>query len=157
MSKLTPVLLAEDDEHDVFFMRHAFEKAGIQNQLIVVPNGQEAIRYLEGSGIYRDRVQFPEPGLLLLDLKMPVINGFEVLDWIRQQDHWRDHLGVIVLSSSAQDSDKRKAFELGAHEYLVKPSLNELVDLMRDVQRRWLQVASETSPVQRPATGRQPE
>jgi CheY-like chemotaxis protein len=109
--------------------------AELSNPLITVPDGQEAISYLAGEGIYSDRSQHPEPCLLLLDLKMPKVNGFEVLEWLREQPPLRDNLPVIVLSSSAQDVDVRRAFELGAHEYLVKASsferLREMVERIK--------------------------
>lgn len=148
MQNTSPVLLAEDEEHDIFFMRRAFDTAGVQNKLMAVQNGREVIRYLEGKGEYADRHQYPEPALLLVDLKMPLIDGFEVMSWIRSQPRWRDQLSILVFSSSAEEQDKRKAFELGAHEYLVKPSnFHELLTLVRDLKRRWLDTeGTETDP-----------
>lgn len=134
--KLPPVLLAEDEEHDVFFMRRAFESAHIENPLVAFSSGREVIDYLERVAEQR---QHPYPRLLLLDLKMPLVDGFEVLEWIQTQARWRDHLPVLVLSSSGEDQDRRRAFRLGAHEYLVKPgNYKELVVLVKDLKRRWL-------------------
>ncbi|HYG36819.1 MAG TPA: response regulator [Clostridia bacterium] len=149
MAEFAPVLLAEDDEHDVFFMRRAFAKAEVPNPLVSVPDGEQAISYLQGQGEFGDRAKHPEPQLLLLDLKMPLVNGFEVLAWINQQPHLRNMIPVLVLSSSAQEGDVQKAFDLGAHEYLVKPGdFNSLVGLVEDIKRRWLQ---PTQPPQKPA------
>lgn len=147
MSNFVPVLLAEDDEHDVFFMRRAFQKAEVPNPLMAVPNGGEVISYLEGQNHYRDRRQYPFPGLLLLDLKMPLVDGFEVLHWVHQQPSLRDRFGIVVLSSSDQESDRQRAFELGADEYLVKPSgFNALVELIIDLNRRWLDPTKKFYP-----------
>ncbi len=144
MTERVPVLLAEDDEHDVFFMRRAFHKAEIRNPLLAVPNGGEAIRYLEGQDRYGDRAHCPFPGLLMLDLKMPLVDGFEVLRWVSEHPEIRQRLAVLVLSSSDQAGDRERAFKLGAHEYLVKPSgFSGLVDLVGDIKRRWLEPAAK--------------
>ena len=79
------ILLAEDDQNDVFFMQRAFSQARLLNPLKVVRDGEETIQYLQGEGVYADRVQYPFPVLLLLDLRMPRRNGFDVLEWLRQQ------------------------------------------------------------------------
>ncbi len=135
-----PVLLAEDEEHDVFLMERAFRLSEIANPLVAVSDGQEAIWYLEGSGRYSDRSRFPRPCLLLLDLKMPMIDGFDVLKWIQAQPALRENLPIMVLSSSDHESDVRKAFELGAIDYLVKPmDFNGLLGLVRDLKRSWLE------------------
>jgi len=140
VNQVLPVLLAEDEEHDVFFMRRAFKRAKISNPLVSVPNGQEAIWYLQGERAYAQRGRYPEPRLLLLDLKMPLMNGFEVLDWIQRQARWRENLPVLVLSSSDHEDDRKKALELGAKDYLVKPiGFEGLVALVRRVKIQWLE------------------
>ena len=91
-----PILLAEDDENDILLMRRGFARAKIPNPLFVVHNGQEAMDYLSGSGAFTDRARFPSPGMLLLDLKMPGKDGFDVLAWLRTQRQY-DTLPVVVL------------------------------------------------------------
>jgi CheY-like chemotaxis protein len=116
-----PILLVEDDEDDAFFVKFAVDKAGIGNRLIVAGDGLEAVRYLTGAGDYADREVHPLPGLLLLDLKMPVMSGFEVLTWLKSRAELID-MPVVVLSSSDLEADKTRATSLGAKEYRVKPS-----------------------------------
>jgi len=133
-----PILLAEDDENDIFLMGRAFDRAGIPNPLSVVRNGQEAIDYLAGTGEYAQRDKFPLPGLLLLDLKMPWMDGFDVLNWLRGQPHF-DTLPVVVLTSSKLQSDVDKSRQLGVYDYRVKPhGFDDLVRLLDDVRKCWL-------------------
>jgi CheY-like chemotaxis protein len=104
----------------------------------VASSGQEAIDYLAGSGKFADREQFPLPCLVLLDLKLPLRTGLEVLEWIRQHPSL-PRLVVIVLSSSINAVDVRKAYELGANAFLVKPSdAMVLVDMCQAVKHFWL-------------------
>jgi CheY-like chemotaxis protein len=121
------ILLAEDDPNDVFFMRRALTKAGINLPLHVVRNGQEALEYLAGLGKFGDRAEHPLPSLLLLDLKMPFVDGFEVLGWARSQPALKQ-LPVVVLTSSAEDRDRQRTAELGANAYFVKPPTPEMVE-----------------------------
>lgn len=114
------ILLVEDDEHDVFFFRRALAKAGLELPLRVVSDGEQALQYLNGDGEYHDRAAHPLPDLIFLDLKLPYIGGMEVLEHIRQQPTLGS-IDVIVLTSSPEERDRRRAFELGAKEYLVKP------------------------------------
>src|SRR5690242_6664241 len=98
-----PILLAEDDKNDIFLMRRAFDNAGFHNPLFVVHNGQEVIDYLLGTGLFGNRAKYPLPGLLLLDLKMPLMDGYDVLEWIGQHSEF-DQMPVVVLTSSKIDS-----------------------------------------------------
>jgi CheY-like chemotaxis protein len=133
-----PILLAEDDENDIFLMGRAFDRAGIPNPLFVVHNGQEAIDYLSGKGPYASREKHPLPGLLLLDLKMPWMDGFDVLSWLRTQSQF-DTLPVVVLTSSKLQADIDKSRELGVYDYRVKPhAFEDLVRLLDDVRQCWL-------------------
>jgi CheY-like chemotaxis protein len=134
----THILLAEDDENDVMLMRRAFTKSRIANPLQTVSNGEEAIAYLKGDGNFLDRAKFPLPCLLLLDLKMPKKNGFEVLEWLQQQAPLK-RLLTIVLTSSRESRDINMAYDLGANSYLVKPAdFQKLMDLLRSLENYWL-------------------
>src|SRR5215469_1548664 len=92
-------LLVEDNEDDVMLIKRAFAKSGISNPMYIVRNGLEAMQFLDGAGRFTDRLCFPLPKVVLLDLKMPKVDGFEVLDWIRHRPPMRG-LRVVVLTSS---------------------------------------------------------
>jgi CheY-like chemotaxis protein len=133
-----PILLAEDDKNDIFMMRRGLAKAGVPNPLFVVENGREAIDYLAGNGDYAAREKFPLPGLMLLDLKMPWMDGFDVLAWLRTRKQF-DSLPVVVLTSSKLQSDIDRSRQLGVYDYRVKPQvLEDLVRLLDDVRKCWL-------------------
>ena len=133
-----PILLAEDDENDIFLMGRAFDRAKIPNPLFVVHNGREAIDYLSGSGSYADRAKYPLPGVMLLDLKMPWMDGFDVLAWLRTQRQF-DTLPVVVLTSSKLQADIDRSRQLGVYDYRVKPhSFEDFVRLLDDVRKCWL-------------------
>src|SRR6266550_7491014 len=114
-----PILVADDDADEVVLLRLAFLKAGLSNPLHSVADGQECIEYLQGEGRFADRVQFPFPLLLLLDLKMPRLNGIQVLTWLRAQPQLKQ-LPVIVLTGSTFDSDITRAYAAGANSFLPK-------------------------------------
>jgi CheY-like chemotaxis protein len=136
MDRSSPVLVAEDDESDVFLLRLAFQRAGLSTQLIIARDGQEVVDYLSPGS--PDRLL---PGLLLLDLKMPRMGGFEVLAWLGAQAALKD-LPVLVFSSSSQEADVQKACALGAREYLVKPQeFGDLIRLVQDVHHKYLAAA----------------
>jgi len=132
------ILVAEDDEDDILLVRSAFKEAGIPNPLYVVRDGAEAVAYLKGLGQYSNRAEFPLPSLLLLDLKMPRTDGFEVLQWIRSEPNLRA-LRVIVLTSSAERCDVNEAYGLRANSFLVKPKdFGEFVTLFESLHSYWL-------------------
>ncbi|MDB6034951.1 MAG: response regulator with CheY-like receiver domain and winged-helix DNA-binding domain [Verrucomicrobiales bacterium] len=117
--KRSVFLLAEDNEDDVFFMQRAFRDAGLGNLLFVVTNGEEAVDYLAGREAFSDRNKYPLPDMVFLDLKMPGLNGFEVLSWVRQEGKLT--MPVAVLTSSPEEIDLQRARSLGADCYLLKP------------------------------------
>ena len=132
------VLIAEDDPSDVFLLKRAFQLAQVSATLHFVRDGQEAIDYLEGQNGYKDRTAHPLPDLLLLDLKMPRLNGFDVLSWLRRQPGLK-RLLVTVLTSSDQPDDINRAYDLGANSYLLKPhNSGQLSELVAQVKRYWL-------------------
>src|SRR2546423_5772052 len=138
MARTAAVLLVEDDPNDALLVRKAAQKTLSGIPFLVVSNGQEAIQYLKGEGVYADRARFPFPDIVLLDLKMPVMNGFEVLRWVRSQPKLK-RLPVIILTGSVHENDTKTAYEEGANSYLVKPgSFNDLVETMRNVGEFWL-------------------
>jgi CheY-like chemotaxis protein len=137
---INPILLVEDDENDVFFLRHAFEIAGITTPLQVSGDGQQAIDYLSGSGSYADRETYPLPCLVLLDLKLPIRMGHDVLRWIRNQPQLETLL-VIVLTSSADPRDIDECYRLGARSFLVKPlSVDRRLEMAKAIKAYWLQL-----------------
>jgi CheY-like chemotaxis protein len=132
------ILLVEDDPNDVLLMKIALESAGVQNPVQVVQDGKRALAYLEGKGRYADRSRFPLPYLVLLDLKLPHVMGLDVLKWLRQKTEFAPTI-VLVLSASANPSDVKAAYRLGANAYLVKPSsLEKLKVLARSMRDFWL-------------------
>lgn len=120
------ILLIEDDENDVFLMERALKKANLAPPMHIAINGQEALDYLGGQGKYADRATFPMPQCVFLDLKLPFVHGFDVLEWIRTQPSLKD-VQVFVLSSSPEERDRQKARQLGAKAYLVKPPTPEIL------------------------------
>lgn len=134
------ILLAEDDPNDVLLIQRAFQKAGMRQLLRVVRDGQQAIEYLSGQGNYANRERSPLPFMLLLDLKMPGIDGFEVLRWVRAHTELK-RLLVVVLTSSNLQSDVDRAYDLGANSYLVKPvAFDEMVNLVQRFEAYWSEI-----------------
>jgi len=137
----TPILLVEDSEDNIFLIRHAMQKAGVTARLEVATSGEQAIEYLKGTQRYSDWVQFPLPSIVLLDLKMPGMSGFDVLKWIREQPGLKA-LRVAMLTSSDMPSEIKTAHELGANIFLTKPvELELLVEILKTLNEHWLKQA----------------
>jgi CheY-like chemotaxis protein len=137
-SRLPLILCAEDEESDAIFLRHAFEKEKIGNPLLIVNDGREAIDYLSGASPYDDRQMNPLPALIILDLKMPRLNGFDVLTWLAARADLA-RIPVVILSSSMAEADMRKASRLGAKEFIVKPNdPTEYSRIVRSLHALWL-------------------
>ena len=133
-----PILLVEDDENDVMLLQRAFRRAAIINPLQVVRHGDDAVAYLEGTGEFADRQLHPLPVLMLLDLKLPRRTGLEVLQWVKERAGVRK-IPIIVLTSSKNDDDVNRAYELGANSYVVKPvSFETLLELVKSLELYWL-------------------
>lgn len=142
-----PVLLVEDNRDDVLMIQRAFRKANLESSLHVVADGDAAVLYLSGEEPYNDREQYPLPVLMLLDLKLPRRSGFEVLEWLRQQPLLK-RLLVVVLTSSGENIDINRAYDLGANSYLVKPvGFAALLELVKSLNLYWF-VLSEKPEVQ---------
>ena len=139
------VLLAEDNPDEAYLLRRAFRQAGLPHEIIEVRDGVATIEYLKGTPPFNDRARYPFPRLLLLDLKMPKVNGFEVLAWLETQAEFSS-LPAVVLSSSVFQADFQKALDLGAREFLTKPyDMEELVTMVEGLHERWL-AGEETIP-----------
>src|SRR5215469_3895428 len=138
MYERSTILIAEDTEADVVLLRLAFQKAEINASLQVVRDGQQAIWYLSGTDGYEDRQRYPLPDLLLLDLKMPLVDGFQVLAWRREHPSlWL--MPVVALSSSVLAEDVAKVLQLGANSYVEKPvGLDRLTEAAGAIGRFWL-------------------
>ena len=130
-AKTTTILHVEDDPNDTLLFQHACNKAGVVFDLQAVSDGDQAIAYLRGANDFSDRLKHPFPKLILLDLKMPRVSGFDVLTWLRKENLFTD-VPVVVLTSSNHDADVRRAYDLGAKSYLVKPvGFEALVELVK--------------------------
>jgi CheY-like chemotaxis protein len=132
-----PVLIVEDDPNDAFLLQLALKKNGLDGNIHYVKDGQEALDYLSGNPPYDDRQQHPFPSIIYTDLKMPKHDGFDILRWLNERPDCAV-IPVVVLSASAEDQDIKKAYQLGANAYLVKPStLNQLTEMLQISMRFW--------------------
>lgn len=131
------ILVVEDDDSDFFLLERAFRKNHITNPIFRVKDGLDGLHYLQGSGEFSDRTKYPFPDVIILDLKTPRMSGLELLAWIRDHPDCRV-IPTVIMSSSEQDIDVSKAYELGANTYFVKPStFKDLVALTRTIQDYW--------------------
>jgi CheY-like chemotaxis protein len=139
MAGKTTILVVEDDPADAYFLQRAFERVLANCALHLVCDGEEARSYLQGTGKYADRGAFPLPTIILLDLKMPRMNGFEFLMWLRTEADMKT-IPTVVYSSSDNPNDIKRAYELGANSFLHKRlSMNSVQETMRSFARYWLE------------------
>ncbi len=137
------VLYVEDEETDAMFMGLAFAEHGLESALRVVGDGRAAIEYLSGAGKYADRTEYPLPGVVLLDLNLPQVPGFEVLKWMRNHPDFA-RTPVVVFSSSTREEDRLKARDLGANEFLVKPnSGTQFGQVVQVLRGKWLSASAK--------------
>src|SRR5882672_12718086 len=140
------ILFADDDENDRLLMRRALKRAGVSVEARDVHDGEEVIRYLQAEGPYADREKFPFPDLLVLDLKMPRVNGHEVLEWLQQHPECRT-LPVVMVSGSGLDEDVVEAHRRGVRAYFVKPGdFDKLQSLVLTIAEHWAQAKSPALP-----------
>ena len=145
------ILLVDDNEMDVELTIDAFESVGVRHEIHVAVNGEQALDYLYGVGLHADRTLFPLPDFVLLDLKMPKVDGFEVLRRIKNTPLVR-RIPIIVLTSSREESDLASAYDTGANSYVRKPSsMKELLQLVRELDHYWA-VRNENSPISTPGS-----
>lgn len=132
------VLFVDDSSMDVELALDAFRQANLTDRVEVVSGGQEALDYLFGAGRNSDRVRYPLPDVVLLDLKMPVIDGFEVLRRVKSTPVLR-RIPVVVLTSSREEGDRALSYDIGANSYLVKPiSFEAFVGVVQSIRDYWL-------------------
>jgi len=149
MDFMRTVLLVEDNDDDIFFIKRACQRSGVSHTLSVVRDGDAAINYLSGSGQYADRHLHPLPDLIFLDIQLPDSNGHEVLEWVRSQAGFQN-LPVIMLTNSNERNDMERAYELGVTSYLLKKvALPEFDHGFRVILKYWLQLNLTPSHYQR--------
>ena len=152
MKTLKTILQVEDDLNDVYLLSHSLRKAAIECHLRVASDGKQAINYLQG--VYADREKHPMPDLILLDLKLPRVMGLELLLWIRRR--LGNRIPVVVLTSSALESDIEKAYAYGANAFLIKPTdISVLQSMLKTTCDFWLtyNTPSQETTSQSPTEG----
>jgi CheY-like chemotaxis protein len=132
------ILLVEDNPKDVLLIQRAVRRAELNVELQIVNDGDAAVEYLAGSGTYSNRILYPLPILVLLDLKLPRRSGAEVLMWLRQQPGLK-RLPVVVLTASKEYADINRVYDVGANAYMVKPfAFNDLVQIVHTLNLHWI-------------------
>ena len=143
MEKLAHILLVEDNQMDIELTLDAFHEARLTNTIHIAKTGQEALDYLFGRARYADREAYPFPNLVLLDLKLPGIDGFEVLRQIKSTPLLK-RLPVVILTSSKEEGDRALSYDIGANSYLVKPvSFDGFLDVIREIDDYWIRLNIE--------------
>src|SRR5579872_1614732 len=131
------ILVVEDNPEEALLLQRAFKRTGMDIAVQFVVNGEEAIDYLSGAEQFRDRASFPEPDLVIMDLKMPRKGGFEVLEWFRNLQE-SALIPIIVLTASNREADVQRAYSLGANSYFIKPtSFDEFRDMIKIFYDYW--------------------
>jgi len=136
-SGIIDILLAEDNPDDIEITKRALKEAKVINRLFIVRDGQEALDFLFRQGAYQDAAKSPEPGLVLLDINMPKMNGVEVLKKIKETDSLK-HIPVVMLTVSRRDEDIIKSYDLGCNSFIQKPvDFERFVDLVKEIELYW--------------------
>jgi len=138
MEKVANILLVDDNKTDVALTLNAFKEARLKNIIQVARNGEEALNYVFGRDKYADRINYPLPDIILLDLKMPGISGLDVLKILKNTEKYK-RIPVIIFTSSNEESDRAMGYDHGANSYLVKPVLfTEFLEVVKSVCNYWL-------------------
>jgi two-component system, response regulator len=137
MSDGFAVLLVEDNKHDVRFVERAWKQNNITNPLFVVPHGQACLEYLRHEGAYSHANQFPCPGIILMDIRMPIMDGIECLQAIRADPNLK-LIPVVMLTTSKQEEDYIRSYELGCNTFIEKPvDFAKFSEAIRTIQVYW--------------------
>jgi len=132
-----PILIADDFQDDVDLFKIALQQAGVLNPVFVVHDGGEVISYLQGRGAFADRVCFPLPRVLFLDLKMAQVDGFQVLEWLKENPQF-DEMLLVVLSGAGEAREINRAYQLGADTFIVKPfRRGDIESLVKNHREHW--------------------
>lgn len=133
-----PILLVEDDEVDVKTVKRAFKEAKVSNPLFVVGNGEEALEFLRHEGVYANTDDPPpKPGIILLDLNMPVMDGIEFLEIVKSDSNFK-RIPIVVLTTSREESDRLKSYDFSVAGYISKPmDFEKFVEAVRIIELYW--------------------
>ncbi|HEY4652256.1 MAG TPA: response regulator [Pontibacter sp.] len=140
------ILIADDDAEDRMLVKEALEESRLNNNIQFVENGEELLDYLHNRGRYTDKVKFPTPGLILLDLNMPKKDGREALKEIKTEEHLR-MIPVVVLTTSKAEEDILRTYDLGVSSFITKPvTFSSLVDVMKTLSKYWFEIVELPKP-----------
>jgi len=134
------IVMADDDAEDRRMTKEALEESRLANDLRFVENGEELLRYLRREGKYSSEADSPRPGLILLDLNMPRMDGRTALSEIKSAPELRQ-IPVVILTSSKEDEDVYRSYDLGVNSYIVKPvTFEALVDILQTLEKYWFEI-----------------
>lgn len=138
MEKVVNILLVEDNPDDVRITERALTKGKVLNKLYVARDGQEAIDFLFNEGQYADPQKAPKPGLILLDINLPKVNGIDVLKKVKANEKLR-RIPIIMLTVSKRDEDIIRSYDLGVNSYIIKPvEFDKFVEMIKNIELYWL-------------------
>lgn len=132
-----PILLVEDNKHDVTFVKRAWKINKITNPLFVVPHGEACLQFLRNEGKYSDPEKFPRPGIILMDIQMPVMDGIECLGNIKKDEQLKT-IPVIMLTTSDEEIDRIRSYQIGCNTFIKKPvNFDKFTNAIREIQIYW--------------------
>lgn len=140
MKKSIVILIAEDDPEDRMLTTEALEESKLVNTVHFVENGEDLIMYLENQGKFEDKIKYPKPGIILLDLNMPKMDGREALQIIKSKEMLR-MIPIVILTTSKAEEDILRSYDLGVSSFISKPvTFNALVEIMKTLGKYWLEI-----------------